>query len=146
MYIKQLYYNKLFHQGNLSIYSKIIETNYEINAWFEEEAKNILTQINMNEITESEQIHMYHHEILRKKVTKSAILELKTENGNILGHKQCSDFICNSVAELLENPFNFNSRNQEVLLEEVEEVFSKDDNNMLLKLPSKEEIKEIIKN
>ena len=81
-----------------------------------------------------------------EKVTKSAILELKTEKGNIHGHKQCSDFICDSVAELLENPFEFNIQNQEVLLKEVEEVFTKDDNNMLLKLPSKEEIKEIISN
>ena len=32
LYIKQLYYNKLFHQGNLSIYNKLIETNYKINA------------------------------------------------------------------------------------------------------------------
>ena len=80
LYLKQIYFKNLFHQSNQTIYKKNLETNFEINSWLDEEEKNILIHINLKEITESKQIHMYHHEIRKKKVTKSAILELKSEN------------------------------------------------------------------
>ena len=55
------------------------------------------------------------------------------------------DYISQNVAELLENKFKFNESSQKILLNELDPVFSEEDNTMLLKKPTKSEIKEIIK-
>ena len=87
----------------------------------------------MREIVESETTNLYHHEIHKKKVSKSAILELQTEEGVMTGHKECSNFISQSVSKLLENPFCFDKNSQETLLEEIDVCFSIQDNEKMLK-------------
>ena len=92
----------------------------------------------MQEIDNSEDVNLYHHEIHKKKITRSAILELESENGTIKGLKKCSEYINNDFANLLENRFNFDDRRKNVLLNELDKVFTKDDNEKIMKLPSKE--------
>ena len=41
----------------------------------------------MQEIDDSEEVNLYHHEIHKKKILRSAILELESENGLLKGHK-----------------------------------------------------------
>ena len=69
------------------------------------------------------EVNLYHQELHKKKVTKLAILELETENGALLGHKDCSEHINFAVANLLKNKINFNN-SRKILLNEVEEVFT----------------------
>ena len=78
----------------------------------------------MQEVNETEDIDLYHHELHKKKVTKSAILELETEKGILLGHKEHSEYINAEVANVLENEFKFNESSKRILLNEVEKVFT----------------------
>ena len=81
----------------------------------------------MQEINESEEINLYHHEIHKKKIVKSAILELETEKGLLKEHTECSNFVNNDVANLLENKFKFNEHSKNMLLNEIEKVFTDED-------------------
>ena len=97
----------------------------------------------MQEIDKSEEVNLYHHEIHKKKITRSAILELELEHSPIKGHKKCSEYINNDVANLLENKFNFEERSKNILLNEIDEVFTEKDNDIIMKAPTKEEINRI---
>ena len=66
-------------------------------------------------------------------MSRSAILELETPNGQIQGHKKCSEFITQSVSELLEFSFNFEERSQKILLNEIDKLFTKKDNEKTTK-------------
>ena len=79
----------------------------KINDWFTKEAENIQLMTNLNEVAESEQTQLFHHEIHKKKLIKSTILELKTETDNCIGHKNCMDAIVKSVYDLLGSSFEF---------------------------------------
>ena len=53
----------------------------------------------MQEIYESEEVNLYHHEIHKKKITRSPILELESEKGSLKGHKKCAEYINNDVVK-----------------------------------------------
>ena len=91
-------------------------------------------------------VRIFHHEQHQKHLKRSAILRLETEHGLIEGHKDCSAYLEAQVAELLLNPAVLNSEAQGILLEEVEQVFTEADNTMMNKLPTKNEIKEVLFN
>ena len=61
-------------------------------------------------------------------VSKSEFLEHETEKGVLLGQKECYYYIINAVASLLENKFIYNEKCIKVWLNEVEAVFTKEDN------------------
>ena len=63
----------------------------------------------------------------------------------MIGHKKCSQYINNNVANPLENKFNFEDRDKDILLNELEEVFTKEDNEKNMKTPSKQEICKLYK-
>ena len=87
LYMKQIYYHKLAQIGDANANMQLKLTIIEINEWFNEEAESIFLHINLQEIGESEEINLYHHEIHKKKITKSAILELESEKGLLTGIK-----------------------------------------------------------
>ena len=118
----------------------------EIRNYYEEEAKSLQLQINMRDVSESEKTNIFHHSLHRKKIQKSAILKIQEEGNILLGHKACSDLIQNKVAELLENPIEYNKYHQEELLNEISPVFSDEDNLALMKIPDKTEVYETLKN
>ena len=140
LYVKQAYFCRKMREGNAEANLKYKTVNMEIINWFEHEAKQLQLQINLKDITESENTNLYHHSIHKKKVTNSAILELETEGGLLVGHNDCARYIERSVENLLTIPFDFDHEVQATLLQELERVFTDEDNEMLLKLPSKEEI------
>ena len=99
----------------------------------------------MKEIEESEYTNLFHHEIHKKKITKSTILEIEHNGKTYCGHKDVSKAITESVAELLENKFFHSEEAQKDLLKEVKPVFTSLDNDMLTQLPDKEEVLSVLK-
>lgn len=112
LFLFQIYFFKQAKKGDDNAKDKLKLTNMDINEWFNEEAKSVLLQINMQEINEFEEVNLHHHELHKKKVTKLVILELETERGVLFGHKECSDYINADVASLLENIFVFNDKSR----------------------------------
>ena len=62
----------------------------------------------------------------------------------IEGHGACLTFLEKTVEDLLLHPANLNQVAQETLLEEVDQVFTKKDNQLFLTPPTKEEVRETI--
>ena len=60
------------------------------------------------------------------------------------GHKACAKYLEDSVAELLLHPGLLDPRAQEALLKEVDPVFTEADNEMLCRIPNKEEVKQVL--
>ena len=58
----------------------------------------------------------------------------------IEGHTACADFLEKTVEELLLNPAQLNPMAQSALLENVETVFTEDDNLKLLAEPTRQEV------
>ena len=61
-----------------------------------------------------------------------------------MGHSNCAKFLEDSVGELLLHPATLDHHAQSILLQEVETVFTEADNEMLIKPPTKKEIKETL--
>ena len=144
--LKQIHFCKMLRSGKNEFYVKLKSINLEIKNYYEEEAKSIQLLINMRDVSESEKTNIFHHSLHRKKIQKSAIIKIQEEGNIFLGHKACSDFIQNKVAELLENPIEYNKVYQEELLKEISQVFSEEDNLALTKIPVKTELYETLKN
>ena len=73
---------------------------------------------------------------------KSSILKLETENGLLEGHEKSAQYLEKCAEDLLLHTVQLDGAAQEALLNEVDLVFTPADNEMLLKAPSKEEVKE----
>ena len=63
-----------------------------------------------------------------------------TEDGLLEGHAACASFLENSVEELLLHPAQLNNAAQQALLDEVEPVFTLEDNQKLLTPPSSDTV------
>ena len=74
----------------------------------------------------------FPHEQHQKHLKHSSILQLETETGILEGHSACSSYLEGEVAKLLLNPAILDPASQEILLAEVEPVFTEEDNKMLL--------------
>ena len=91
-------------------------------------------------------MRIFHHEQHIKHCKKSAILKLDTDQGLLVGHEACSQFLFNQVNELLGKPASLSSEAQNKLLAEVSPVFTDTQNEALLAMPEKEEVKKILFN
>ena len=116
----------------------------DIEYWHFQECEKIKLQSRTDEVESPEHVRIYHHELHAKNIKKSSILKLKTETGVLEGHSACAEYLENAVSILLTSPANLDSKAQDQLLKEVKPVFSKEDNAMMKKLPSKEEVKDSI--
>ena len=89
-------------------------------------------------------MRLYHHEIHKKSLKKRSILQLQTENGLLEGHVKCSEYLEQQVENLLLQPHLEDVSARERLLQEVETVFTEEDNAALLATPTSEEIKAVV--
>ena len=72
---------------------------------------------------------------------KSMILKLDTEEEGLLeGQEACAGYLEKKVKELLDQPASLDVHSQDELLNEVTEVITNEDNAMLEKMPTKEEV------
>ena len=114
----------------------------KIEDWFATAVEREKHQSRVDDIQQSEKVRIFHHEIHQKNIKRSAILMLRTKDGLLEGHKACSEFLHNNVADLLLHPAVLDQVAQDILLNEVEEVFTEKDNAMLTSQPTKEEVEE----
>ena len=91
--MKQLYYNNKAVEGDYNAKIKLHLVNLDIKKGFSKEAEDTILHINTQEIEESESMNIYHHQLHKKKMSRTAILKLETPDRPIYGHKKCSEFI-----------------------------------------------------
>ena len=139
--LRQTFLIKRIHSGNLELLPALREVQVRIEDWFENELQKVKYQARVNDIQVSEKVRIFHHELHRKHVKRSAILKLDTEQGIIEGHKACSEHLQKAMATLLENPAELDETAQDILLNEVKEQFTMEDNIMLAAEPTKDEVK-----
>ena len=91
----------------------------------------------------NEKVRIYHH-IHKKHVKRSSILKLQTEEGLVEGHSECAAFIESQVGHLLLNPGVLDMAAREVMLQEVDKVFTEQEHVKLLTLPTAQDVKKVI--
>ena len=132
--VRQAYLTSKVQKGLLWRLSDLKHVHLLVEQWYDEECSNIALQSRTDYIQYSEKIRIYHHEIHQKQIKKSAILKLETDEGFKEGHKACATFLEKSVADLLLHPAQLDLAAQYALLDEVERVFTEEDNQMLCTL------------
>ena len=121
------------------------EIQLSIEEWFETEVQKVKHQSRVDDIQQSEKVRIYHHEIHQKHIKRSAILKLKAQNKLLEGHKACAEYLHKEVANLLLHPADLDPVAQGILLDEVDQVFTEEDNKMLTSKPTKTEVEESVK-
>ena len=129
--IRQAYLVRKLHSGNLEALTDLKSVQKEVNDWYDNENEKIKFQAKMDNITENEIVKIYHHEIHQRLIKK---LETSS-NESVTGHWECARYLEKSVEDILCGAPNINTQAQDILLEEVETVFTAKDNEMLLKNP-----------
>ena len=94
----------------------------------------------------SEKTCIYHHLILQNKIKKSQISQLVTEEGVKISQKECHEYLEKEVRYLLSNPHCGDEESINDMLNEIEVCVTKEDNELLMKVPEIAEIKEVIQN
>ena len=89
--IRQTYLVMNLQKGNLQKLSELKTVQAEIQNWYTLESEKIKLQGKVEEINETENVRIYHHEIHQKKIKKSAILKLQIDDISIIeGHQACA--------------------------------------------------------
>ena len=96
-----------------------------INNWFDDQAEKVKLHSRLKVIQESEKVRIYRTN------NRSSITKLKRPQGIISGHKHCADLLNKEVAALIGKEAELDETAQEQLQDEVKEVFTAKDNEML---------------
>ena len=144
--IRQAYLNKKVRNGQKQRLGELKTVHQLIQKWYEKEGKKIKDEARVQEFQESEKVTIYHHEIHKKLVKKSAILKLQTPTGLLEGHDKCATYLENEVKNLLLAEAGLDERAQEILLDETLPSFTEADNELLLAPPSVEDVKKTVDN
>ena len=139
--LRQCYLVNKLQAGQLY---RLRQVKSEIQLWHSQECEKVKLQSRSDEIDSPEHVRVYHHELHAKNIKKSSILQLKTESGIMEGHTACTEFLENAVSSILTSPASLNQSAQKELLKEVKVVFIKEDNEMMMKTPTKEEVKDSV--
>ena len=144
--LKQSFFTKELQAGNLFRLVQLKQVQGEIQEWYECESRKIVLQSRVDDVQQSEKVRIFHHEQHIKHCRKSSILKLDTEEGVLVGHEACADFLMKQVIKLLGEPAILDSDAQKTLLAEVTPVFTEKDNEDLKAVPVKDEVKEVLFN
>ena len=142
--LKQGFFTKELQGGDHDRLAQLCEVKILINDWYENESRKVILQARVDDVQESERVRIYHHEQHQKSIKRSAILKLDTPNGLLIGHEACSAYLQSQLAALLLHQAELDPSAQEILLAELEPVFTEDDNKELEKPPDKEELKTVL--
>ena len=143
--MRQSYLTKQVKLGMRGSLTSLREIQLSIEDWFTDEVEKIKHQSRVDDVQHSEKVRIFHHEIHQKNIKRSAILKLRTKDGQLEGHDACSEYLHNTVADLLLHPAELDQVAQDILLREVDKVFSKSDNDMLCSKPTKDEVEKSVK-
>ena len=118
----------------------LVHVQDKIQAWYSKVAEKVKHQSHVDEFQVSEKTRIYHHEIHKKHIKKSAILKLQSETGLLEGHDACAEYLEDLVADLLLHPAELDIAAQEALLAEIEPAVTELENLKLSKLPTKDDV------
>ena len=142
--LRQAYLTRKLHSGRFEKLTELKTVQLQITQWYEKSCEKVKHQARVDEISKSEKVRIYHHELHQKQIRKSSILKLETDDGLLEGHAACSNFLERAVGELLLHPAELDQAAQATLLNEVEPVFSEEDNVMLCTSPTMEDVKDLL--
>ena len=140
--LKQSYFVSKIQKGDSEKLSELKQVQLEIQMWHETECEKIKIQARSEEMDSSEKVRIYHHELHAKHIRRTSILKLKTDEGILEGHDACVQYLEKAVGELLLYPADLDTAAQNALLRDVRPVFMANDNEMLVKAPTKDKVKE----
>ena len=115
-----------------------------IREWYEGESQKIVLRSRVDDVQTSEKVRIFHHEIHKKLLIRSAILKLDTSEGSMEGHSACSWYLTKELENLLANPANLDDKAQDQLIAEIKPVVTNEDNMKLKTTPTKEFVKEVL--
>ena len=138
--IRQAYLTSKLQKGELFRLPELNLVHLQINDYYQKECQKIQLQARAFEFQSNENTTIYHHELHKNKIKKCSILKLQTENGIIEGHTDCARFLEKTVEDLLLHPEKLDTLSQEILLNEVEPVFTEEDNMMFTTPPTKNDV------
>ena len=104
MLLRQGYLTRKLLNGHLEKLSELKQVQMRITVWYERECQKIKQQARVDEISTSEKVRIYHHELHQKHIRKSSILQLEDGNDVVKGHDACAALLENAVQELLLHP------------------------------------------
>ena len=139
--LRQAYLARKLQAGALEQYTELRCVQVEIEAWYQKESEKILLQSRSDEVSMNEKVRIYHHDLHKKHLKRSSILKLQTEAGLVEGHEECAAYLESQVAELLAHPALFDQAARDVLLGEVDKVFTAKDNQKFLSLPTLSDVR-----
>ena len=145
--IQQAYLvNQIKHSNpSFETLTQLYSVQSKIRKWYSDLSQKIQTQSRKDEFQQSEQTRIYHHELHRKTIKKSAILKLETEKGIIEGHTECAAFLHSTVKKLIGYPAILDIESQNALLDEIEPVYTSADNVKFELTPTNDEILQNLK-
>ena len=144
--LRQAYLARKLQSGDLKLYAELRCVQVEIEAWYQKESEKVLLQSRSDEVCMNEKVRIFHHDLHKKHLKRSSILKLLTESGIVEGHDECAGYLENQVAELLLNPAPVDQTARNIMLGEVEEVFTEKDNESFLSIPAMSDVKEVLSN
>ena len=128
-------------EGDIEQLDLLRDVQAQIISWFEQRAEEVELHANIRDSDESEKIQSYHYDKLNRVRKRSSILKLKTKNGELVsGHAKCADLLNKEALELMSSEVDLDERAQRELLEQVDKVFTDQDNQMLDKPITNEEV------
>ena len=142
--LRQAYLIRQLQKGQLQLLWELRAVQADITTWYENESQKVILQSRSDEVSTSEKVRIYHHELHKKSLKRSSILKLQTEVGLLEGHAECAKYLEDQVADLLLQPAPIDQGARQVLLEEVGEVFTERDNETFAKIPDEKEIKQVL--
>ena len=142
--IRQAYHNKKVKKGHAGHLLELNNVHALIQGWYQNQSEKVKVKSRAQEFQDSEKVTVYHHEIHKKLVKKSAILKLQTPSGIIEGHNACATFLENEVKNLLLTDAGLDQSAQNTLLEEISPCFTEADNIILRAPPTQQCVKDTI--
>ena len=145
--IKQAYFNTKVSSslGDHKHLTDLMGVNITISKWYESESENINLFSRAQDINLNEKVRIFHHGLHKKCQKRSMIMQLSTPNGTVEGHSACAKALEDNVENHLLNPAPLDPFSQNLLLAEILPSFTEEDNEILLSLPSKQEVHNTLK-
>ena len=133
--LRKAYLAKQLQNGRTDRLGELRSVQMLIEQWYDTVSKKVLLKSRSDDVSQSEKVRIYHHDLHKKNIKRSYILKLQTENGLLEGHASCASYLESQVGDLLLNPAPLDRAARQCLLDEVVHVYTDQDNNMLRAVP-----------
>ena len=142
--IRQAFLGKKLLSGDFGQYAELRAVQVAIDEWYQKQSAKILLQSRSQEVSSSEKVRIFHHDLHKKHVKRSSILKLQSAEGLLEGHSECAAYLEDQVAQLLLQPHAADQVARECMLREIDKVYTEEDNRRLLVTPDKTEVKQVL--